>query len=76
LRAHGGIDGGEIVPLTESGEVTVRWLDINHQTRVEIRATLAQPPFYPRRSMKESKRTAKNSWWEIGGREPYGCAEK
>lgn len=43
------MDGGAIVPLFEAGFVTVRWLDINPQTRVEMRATLAQHPFNPRR---------------------------
>ena len=47
--AHLGVDGGEGVPLTETGEVTVRLLDINNQTRVEIRETLAQLNLYPRR---------------------------
>ncbi len=43
------MEGGEIVPLFEAGFVTVRLLDINPQTRVEMRATLAQHPVYPRR---------------------------
>ena len=47
-NTHFHIDGGEGVPLTEPGEVTVRLLDNPNQTRVEIRETLAQLQLYPR----------------------------
>ncbi len=47
--AHFQIDGGRISALTATGEVTVRLLDINNETRVETRATLAQLQLYPRR---------------------------
>ena len=40
--AHFRIDGGEVVPLTDAGEVTARLLNINNPARVEIRETLAQ----------------------------------
>ena len=46
--AHFRIDGGEVVPLTDAGEVTARLLDINNPSRVEIRETLAQLKLYPR----------------------------
>jgi hypothetical protein len=47
--AHFRIDGGAIVPLTDAGALAVHRLDINPQTRVEMRATRAQHPFDPRR---------------------------
>ena len=46
--AHFRIDGGEVTPLTDAGEVTARLLDINNPSRVEIRETLAQLQLYPR----------------------------
>lgn len=47
--AHFRAENGLIEPLTRIGEVTTRQLDLNDETRVQIRQTLAEQRLYPRR---------------------------
>jgi hypothetical protein len=44
---HFRLDGAEIVPLTETGAVTVRILAMNHHDRVAERQTLGAEGRYP-----------------------------
>lgn len=44
---HFRLNGGEIVPLTASGRATERLLQLNLQSRLEVRAQLAAHSLYP-----------------------------